>query len=200
MFAFTVWIAAVWTLSSVAEKAPKTKPPKLTLTEVTALTFPLNYVSQNQPVLIDIDRIRKHRLTDRKVTYSCSYRKGYGSMLPCTKLPGSSGFNSRTGVLRWVPDGTAFGPYQVSVSGTLAKKHTDTETFWIDVRQPYSLDSLQADFDAQFSRGYAPALPQDAHWTDITPNAYTLLLSGFANNAWQGSGSATDPFRLFFTE
>ena len=49
-----------------------------------------------------------------------SFDDAVASGTACTSLPGSAAFITSTGALSWTPDWTAWGPFELKVTGTNA--------------------------------------------------------------------------------
>lgn len=185
------------------------------LTSPTDLLFPAAYVDQGVAGTLNFDNNRSGIASDTGMTYACVFdRVVDGSVSAgsnCTSLSGTATFNTSTGVLSWTPDTSAWGAYEILVTGTNTAG-SDTEIAVINVREPYFLTGLLRQFDSAFattSGGQGLNSPLTSAWTDLQSSlgSVTAALSGFtgvAASGWNGSVSNTtstahsSPYRLTF--
>ncbi|MGK5082605.1 LamG-like jellyroll fold domain-containing protein [Bdellovibrionota bacterium FG-1] len=90
---------------------------------ITAPTLAAAYsVQQAESVSIDYFDIRTGTPSDNGMGYGCVYDQLIdGAVLlgtQCANLPGAVDFNTVTGILNWTPNASAFGAYEIKVTGT----------------------------------------------------------------------------------
>jgi hypothetical protein len=146
---------------------------------------------------------------DTNMTYSCVYDKTLNNSVSggtsCTTLPGGATFNTSSGAFSWSPDYTAWGSYELKITGTNLAG-SSVAYVQVNVKQPYPTTGLKVDLQGDFANYYTSwglNSPATTTWTNL--NLLSPLLdaaaSGFGwttTSGWAGSGLKTDPYRLMF--
>ncbi|OFZ17204.1 MAG: hypothetical protein A2X86_01775 [Bdellovibrionales bacterium GWA2_49_15] len=147
------------------------------------------------------------------ITYSCTYTTPYldvsdvnyaAPATACTSLT-SSTFSTSTSALVWRPTNRQKGIYKFTILATDSNAGTDSDFFYVTVREPFTTSNLLAAYDAAYSDvTYNPRLDGTGNddmdsWLDLTPNDITASLAGFSTSApWAGVGTFNNPYRLTF--
>ena len=167
------------------------------LTNVADACFAADYVDQGQSYTKDFNNTVT--ADDSGVTYSCVFDReiddGVASGSSCSTLPGTASFNTTTGELSWTPSTTAYGAYELKVSGTTATG-TGTHVWVVDVRPAYLQTALRAAWDAQFANSCGPESTASTTWQDLTASNYDGSLSSSSHATWVGSGTASSPYAV----
>lgn len=175
------------------------------LTDVADFIFPSRYVDQGSPVAIDVNNESGGGAGDDNfMAYTCVFDQVIDGAVAagtnCTSLPGTvdTTFFPAQGAITWTPDATAYGPYEIRITGDLDGV-TDDEIIVVDVRQLYSRTLLALDFDAQFADLAAPGTNPLASWSNLRDGVTTAALNNFDYNGtsgWFGDGTQETPHSL----
>jgi hypothetical protein len=171
------------------------------LTTVANQNFPSLYLNQGSTFTQDFNNIAGGTPgNDTNMSYTCVYDQVVDGVVnpgtACTSLPGTASFNTTTGIFSWTPNATAWGPYEISVTGTLSTGGSADEIFVIDVRPQYVLTDLRGDFEAQFANLTSNYSSANYYWDDLTTNAFVGTLSSTTHGTWVGNGSYSSPYAL----
>jgi len=188
------------TLGTASGTRTLTVVAPVVLTAVTNRIFPSNYLNQGANFTQNFNNIAGGTPgNDAGMTYSCVYdRVVDGVVSPgtaCTSLPGTISFTTNSGIFNWTPNAEAFGPYEISVTG-INSGNPGRRIFIVDVRPPYTLTNLRANFEAQFADLGGPNTAGDYIWQDLTANNYDGTLNNNVNGTWVGTGAYSSPYAL----
>ncbi len=175
-----------------------TVQPKVVLTTFANKVFPSTYLDQGATLNLDWNNTATG--TDVGVTYACVFDQipdgAVAAGTACSSLPGIATFNTTTGILAWTPDASAWGPYELKVTGT-GSASSDIKYLIVDVRQPYVKTNLIGDWDTQFANLSAPNTGAATTWNDLTTFANNGSLTA-TTISWPGTGVFSNPFALSF--
>lgn len=123
--------------------------------------------------------------------------------------PSLLSFDTTTGVFTWIPTISQRGTYKFTITASDAHGGSDTESFQVTVREPYSSNNLRQALDAQFSRDLvtpvvpgrpaidAAALDTTAAWLDLSGSSRNASFSGgYTAAPWLGTGAGSSPYQL----
>ena len=176
------------------------------LTTVSNLNFPTNSILVNTATpTINVDN--SNTSSDASMSYSCLFDRAVDSSVSgndCSTLPGTVNFSATAGTLNWTPDATAYGPYEIKITGSHINGKTDDETFVIDVQQAYTSTNLLLNIDGQFAdlTGQGNNTPFTSPWKNLVSSGSGLddVLTNFdetPSSGWTGNGAAL-PYALAF--
>jgi hypothetical protein len=146
---------------------------------------------------------------DTNMTYSCVFDKTLDNSVSggtaCTSLPAGATFNTTTGAFSWSPDYTAWGSYELKITGTNLAGPA-VAYVQLNIQQPYPTTGLKVDLQGDFADYYTKNgknSPATSTWYNLNLLSPLLnaALSGFgwtSSSGWTGSGLKTDPYRLMF--
>ncbi|WP_413287623.1 invasin domain 3-containing protein [Bdellovibrio sp. HCB337] len=146
---------------------------------------------------------------DANMTYTCVFDKTLDNAVAggtnCTSLPPGATFNTSTGAFSWSPDYTAWGAYEIKLTGTNLAG-SSTAYVHVNIQQPYPTTGLKVDLQGDFADYYTKFgrnSPATSTWYNLNLLSPLLNagLSGFGwttSSGWAGSGLKTDPYRLMF--
>lgn len=167
------------------------------------------------------------------ITYGCTYQTpgldvadpNYASAgTACASLPSlvttggvlqvsTASFSTSTGALTWQPTNRQRGTYKFTVTASDPNGNSDTESFYVTVRENFTTSNLLLAYDAKYSdaaSGLSSSVPSaprldgtsadgfDA-WFDLM-GTFDSTLNGLFSTAmpWSGSGTASAPYALTF--
>lgn len=171
------------------------------LTAVSDASFPSSYLDQGSTYNMNFNNISGGSPgNDTQMTYACTFDRVVDDTVvsgtACTSLPGSATFNTSTGALAWTPNRSAWGPYELSVTGTRSSGGAATAVWVIDVRPAYLTTKLRGNYEAQFADSMGPNTTGDLFWQDLTTNNYDGTLSSGTAATWVGSGAYNSPYAV----
>ncbi len=168
------------------------------LTSAISYSYP-DYVVVGSSAYQDFDNTNTN--SDTGMTYACVFDRvvdGAVTGTACTSLPGTVEFDTGTGILTWSPDYSAFGPYEIKVTGTNLAG-SGSSIFVVNVRPTFNTFLLAGDWDAQFANGGAkPHSSPDNIWTDISSSYADGTTNSTSHVTWSGNGTYSAPYTSVF--
>ncbi|MGE0172668.1 MAG: LamG-like jellyroll fold domain-containing protein [Oligoflexales bacterium] len=177
-------------------------PPAPVLTTIADYELPDGaFTTETAGTTIDVDN--ENAGNDIDMTYTCAFDKVVSNSVTgtdCGSLPGTVSFSTAAGTLAWTPGYHAYGTYEIKVTGSNLGG-SDTEIFFVTVRQNYSTTGRIFDLEAQFADQIAGGSGSLGTWDDISPAGKDGTLTNFnftGSSGWTGDGSRTTPYSLLF--
>lgn len=149
--------------------------------------------------------------SDASMSYTCQFDRfvdnSTASGTVCGSLPGMASFSGTTGILNWTPGSTAWGPYEICVTGTNTAG-TNTSCALIEIPLPVSSTQLLLGFDSMFADTSGGQGKNGTGWSarDVAGGSPLTLLNFAQTNASGFEGYLPDlqlwenmnPYRLVF--